>query len=172
MTSLRRLALLAAALLLAGCGAPAPAPAPVNAQPTPPRPAPTPAPEPVAAAGNPLKLAPRDPALEAWKRSAAERIHEANRSKLYEGRPHHLLQAVIVVEATVDGRGNVVASKVMRSPKIKSLDDMALASLKAASPLPAPPSRLLVRGTLAYTETWLVQNNGKFQVRTLSLTQE
>jgi protein TonB len=119
-----------------------------------------------------LKLAARDPALESWKVTAAERIHAVNRKYLYDGQPHHLLQAVIVVEATVDGRGNVVASRVMRSPKIRTLDDMALASLKAASPLPPPPARLLVRGTLVYTETWLVQNDGTFRVRTLSLPQQ
>ena len=107
----------------------------------------------------PAKLAPRDPALEAWKRAAAERIHAANQKKLFEGRPHHLLQAVIVVEATVDRSGNVVRSRVMRSPKIKTLDDMALASLKAASPLPAPPPSLLVRGNLVYSETFLVNND-------------
>ena len=53
-----------------------------------------------------------------------------------------------MVEATVDKSGNVVRSRVMRSPKIKTLDDMALASLKTASPLPAPPPTLLVRGNL------------------------
>ena len=78
-----------------------------------------------------MKLAPRDPALEAWKRSAAERIHLTNQKSLFEGRPHHLLQAVIVVEAAVDKSGNVVASKVTRSPHIKRLDDMALASLES-----------------------------------------
>jgi protein TonB len=120
----------------------------------------------------PVKLAPRDPALEAWKRAAAERIHAANQKKLFEGRPHHLLQAVIVVEATVDRSGNVVRSRVMRSPKIKTLDDMALASLKAASPLPAPPPSLLVRGNLVYSETFLVNNESRFQVRTLALPQD
>lgn len=119
-----------------------------------------------------VKLAPRDPALEAWKRSAAERIHQANQKSLFEGRPHHLLQAVIVVEATVDKNGNVIASRVTRSPDIRRLNDMALASLKAASPLPAPPAVLLVRGNLVFSETWLVQNDNTFRVRTLALPQE
>ncbi len=120
----------------------------------------------------PVRLAPRDPALEAWKRAAAERIHQANQQRLFQGRPHHLLQAVIVVEATVDKSGNVVRSRVTRSPQIKTLDDMALASLKTASPLPAPPPTLLMRGNLVFSETWLVNNEGRFQVRTLALPQE
>lgn len=160
--------------LLSACGAPAPTPTPpaasspsTSAAPTTTAPAPA-----TSGAGSAVRLAPRDPALEAWKRAAALRIHQANQKQLFEGRPHHLLQAVIVVEATVDRTGNVVGSRVTRSPKIQSLDQMALASLKAASPLPAPPATLLVRGNLVFSETWLVQNDGRFQVRTLALPQE
>jgi protein TonB len=164
--------------ILAACGAPAPAPSREVATAAPPvaAAAATAAGEaPTASAGRgpaAVKLAPRDPALEAWKRSVAERIHVANQKSLFEGRPHHLLQAVIVVEATVDKNGKVVASKVTRSPRIKRLDDMALASLKAASPLPAPPPMLLVRGNLVFSETWLVQNDNTFRVRTLAMPQE
>jgi len=172
--SATRLTLLAAiaGLLLVACSSPPPAPGSAPPAPT----GSAPATEPSRAVGggsaSPVGLAPRNPALESWKRSAAQRIHQANQNKLFEGRPHHLLQAVIVVEATVDRNGNVVTSKVTRSPKIKKLDDMALASLKAASPLPAPPQTLLVRGNLVFSETWLVQNDGTFQVRTLALPQE
>ncbi len=168
-----RLTLLAAiaGLLLTACSSPPPAPSGAPPAPT----GSAPAAEPSRAPGgwaSPVGLAPRNPALESWKRSAAQRIHQANQKKLFEGRPHHLLQAVIVVEATVDRNGNVVRSRVTRSPKIKKLDDMALASLKAASPLPAPPQSLLLRGNLVFSETWLVQNDGTFQVRTLALPQE
>jgi protein TonB len=160
---------------LAACGAPPPVPGPQPAPSAPGTTAAQPAVPEIPVARGPaaaVRLAPRDPALEAWKRSAAERIHQVNQKKLFAGRPHHLLQAVIVVEARVDRSGNVVASRVTRSPKIKKLDDMALASLKAASPLPAPPPSLLVRGNLVFSETWLVQNDDTFQVRTLSPPQE
>jgi protein TonB len=160
--------------LLSACGSPPP--------PAPPALAPASASPPAAVAppvesaptvrSGAVRLAPRDPVLEAWKRDAARRIHEVNQKKLFEGRPHHLLQAVIVVEATVDRSGQVVASRILRSPNIKSLDQMALASLKASSPLPAPPASLLTRGQLRFSETWLVQNDGRFQVRTLALPQE
>jgi len=166
------LALVASASLFGACSAPAP-PAAVSPAVTPIAPAPAvPVAAPPRPTTGPVKLAPRDPALEAWKRAAAERIHGVNQEKLFEGRPHHLLQAVIVVEATVDRSGHVVRSRIMRSPKIKTLDDMALASLKAASPLPAPPPSLLVRGNLLYSETFLVNNESRFQVRTLALPQD
>jgi protein TonB len=174
-----RLVLLAApvAILLAACGSPPTTPAgPASA---PARPIPGTSGTESASVGAvssgaaaSVRLAPRDPTMERWKQRAAERIHEANQKQLFEGRPHHLLQAVIVVEVKVDKSGNVVSSKVTRSPRIKKLDDMAIASLKAASPLPVPPPALLVRGNLVYSETWLVQNDGTFRVRTLAMPQQ
>jgi len=172
-----RLLLAAVAGALAACGAPPPAPAPAPAPPpapiveTPPE-VMTPAPPAPRAVGPVAKLAPVDPALEAWKRSAAERIHAANKAQLFEGKPHHLLRAVIVLEVTVDAGGRVVGSRILRSPKSKPLDDMALASLRKAAPLPPPPKALLRRGNLVYSETWLVQNDGRFQLRTLALPQD
>lgn len=172
----RQLMMAALGSLLAACGAPPPVPAPepapspiTVAPPGTTAPAPSPAPR---AVGPVAKLAPLDPTLEAWKRSAAERIHTVNRTLLFEGKPHHLLRAVIVMEVTVDGNGRVVASRILRSPRNKPLDDMALASLRKAAPLPPPPKGLLRRGNLVYSETWLVQNDGRFQLRTLALPQD
>ncbi len=79
--------------------------------------------------------------------SRPKRCYAVNRAQLFDGRPEHLLRAVIVVEATVDREGKVTRSKILRSPGIASLDDVALTSLKAASPLPAPPAKLVARGS-------------------------
>lgn len=165
-------------LALAGCGAPATAP-PASSGPTP-APIVTPpiqtvdvAPAaPASPSSSKLRLAPRDPALDDWKRVAAERVYAVNRSQLFDGRPEHLLRAVIVVEATVDRDGKVTRSKILRSPGIASLNDVALTSLKAASPLPAPPAKLVARGPLVFSETWLFRKDGRFQLRTLALPQE
>ena len=163
-------------LALAACGSPAPAPPKVSG----PSPAPivTPPIQTVDAAPSAspspsgLRLAARDPALDDWKRVAAERVYAVNRTHLFEGRPEHLLRAVIVVEATVDREGKVTRSKILRSPGIASLDTLALGSLKAASPLPAPPAKLVARGPLVFSETWLFRKDGRFQLRTLALPQE
>lgn len=160
------------AVLASGCGTPPPpgtesAPAPVSDS----RPTAPPAPAAKSGSAGP-RLAPRDPALETWKVAAAQKIHAVNQKQVFEGRPHHLLKSVIVVEATVDRSGNVVGSRVTRSNGYKDLDRMALNSLKGASPLPSPPTSLVPRGTLVYSETWLVQNDGRFQVRTLALPQD
>ena len=169
---------LIATLVLAACSSPAPAPTSVSAPP--PAPIVTPpiqpfgAAPPVSAPASPstLRLAARDPALDDWKRVAAEKVYAANRAHLFDGRPEHLLRAVIVVEATVDREGQVTRSKILRSPGIASLDNLALTSLKAASPLPAPPAKLVARGPLVFSETWLFRKDGRFQLRTLALPQE
>ena len=166
------------ALVLAGCGSPATAP-PASSGSTP-APIVTPpiqtvdvAPAaPASPSSSKLRLAARDPALDDWKRVAAEKVHAVNRAQLFDGRPEHLLRAVIVVEATVDREGKVTRSKILRSPGIASLDDVALTSLKAASPLPAPPAKLVARGPLVFSETWLFRKDGRFQLRTLALPQE
>ena len=168
---------LVAALMVAACGTPTPAPMPPtgSARPAPivsptvetveTRPSAPPAPSPV-------RLAAVDPALDSWKRVAAEKVYEVNRARLFDGRPEHLLRAVIVVEVTVDREGRVTRSKILRSPGIASLDTVALTSLKAASPLPAPPSKLVARGPLILSETWLFRKDGRFQLRSLALPQE
>jgi protein TonB len=161
------IALAAAAAVLGGCGTPTPPATPAAAPPIAATAAPAPAPT-----YGPAGIAARDPALERYKRAAAERIHEKNRSMLFDGRPHHLLQAVIVVEVTVDKQGNVARSKIIRSPGIATLNNVALGSLKSASPLPAPPIALVAKGPLVYSETWLFNNQSRFQLRTLALPQD
>ncbi len=94
------------------------------------------------------------------------------RRQLFEGRPHHLLQGVIVVDVTVDRSGKVMRSKIVRSPGIARLDNVVLASLKTASPLPAPPPAIVKTGAITYSETWLFTNDSKWRLRTLTLPQE
>jgi protein TonB len=172
-TFLHSAAVAVVAIVAAGCGSAPPAP------PAAPAPIVTPAPVTVAPssvpapdAGRGPRLASRDPVLEQWKREAAERIHAANAKQLFEGRPHHLLQGVIVVDVTVDRRGQVTRSKIVRSPGIARLNNMVQASLKTASPLPAPPPALVKTGPITYSETWLFTNDSKWRLRTLTLPQE
>jgi len=170
--------LAAAIVVVAGCAsvapssspsAPAPAPAASGTGPAPSAPA---VEAPSWWPGSGPRLASRDPALEQWKRQAAERIHTANAKQLFEGRPHHLLQGVIVVDVTVDKNGRVTRSKIIRSPGIARLDNMVQASLKTASPLPVPPPALVKTGAMTYSETWLFTNDSKWRLRTLTVPQE
>lgn len=158
-----------AAGLLIGC-ATQPEPTPPASAKTPPsgqasRPAP-----PVFAP--PAAVTPSPRALADWKRSAAERIHAANRSLVFTGTPPNPLRAVVVVDMTVSADGQVRRAELLRVPgHAKHLGAVALKTLSAASPLPAPPRTLVAQGPIRTTETWLFRDDGQFQVRTLALPQ-
>ena len=81
-------------------------------------------------------------------------------------------QGVIVADLTVDRSGQVRRLQIVRSPGIARLNNMVQASVKTASPLPAPPAGLMKTGTMTYSETWLFTNDSRWRLRTLTLPQE
>jgi periplasmic protein TonB len=105
--------------------------------------------------------------LEQYKVRVAQRIFERNPSLILKGTPQAMLRSVVVVAFTVDRSGRVIDSSVFRTNGDDEAEATALASLRRASPLPAPPTRLLDgRGHLDLFEDWLFNDNGQFQLRT------
>jgi protein TonB len=152
--------------LLIGCATQAPEPAQPTISKTPSSSqASRPTPPAVASSPSPRVLA-------EWKRSAAERIHTANRPLVFTGTPPNPLRAVVVVEMTVSADGQVRRAELLRVPgHAKHLGAVALKALNTASPLPAPPRMLVAQGPIRTTETWLFRDDGQFQIRTLALPQ-
>lgn len=149
------------ATLLAGCAVklpdllPTPAPAPA------PQPVPQPAPPVVAVPGKVSSAAtPRD-----YRRDAARHLYEKNSPRVYTGKMPPLLYAVGVLEVEIDGRGNVIGTSWMRrpshAPEVVAEIERAV---RSASPFPAP-SRM---GRVTYTDTWLWDKSGRFQLDTLT----
>jgi len=120
------------------------------------------------------KLLPEAPGTEAaWRRVVAQRIHDANGSKIFEGRPPHLLKAVVVLELTVGADGSVQRASVMRTPgHARALGDEAIRTVHAAAPLPPPPRAMVSRGSVRFLETWLFRQDDRFQLRTLAEQQQ
>jgi protein TonB len=106
--------------------------------------------------------------FEGYKRDLAQRISQSNSTKVYEGRPQALLRSVIVVKYIVD---SLVRSEIMRSNRDKQTESTALASLKTSAPFPKPMPHLLRNGRLEISETWLFNNDGRFQLRTVAQPQ-
>ena len=70
-------------------------------------------------------------------------IDHLNRHKRYpDAARSRRAQGIVVVAFRLDGSGQVVASRVTKSSGSLALDDEALAVLKRASPLPAPPEQI------------------------------
>lgn len=156
-----RTATLIATALLAGCATrtadtPAPAPAPTARTPSP-----VAAEEPASAANT----------VDAYKRDLALRIAQANAAKVFAGRPQALLRSVIVLRYAIDANGRLVHSEIQRSNRDRETESTALASLRGAAPFPKPAPHLLRRGRLELSETWLFNNDGRFQLRTIAEAQ-
>jgi hypothetical protein len=143
------------ALWLAGCGSTGPtvpgqlsnaAPARDSATATPPRPS--------------NAATPRD-----YRRDAARHIYEVNERRIYHGKLPSLLYAIGTLEVNVDGVGKVVSIHWLRAPEhapeiIKEIERTVL----AAAPFPIATKL----GRVTYTDTWLWDDEGHFQLDTLS----
>ena len=59
----------------------------------------------------------------------------------------------------------------MRANRDRETEATALASLRNSAPFPKPASHLLHRGQLDVSETWLFNNDGRFQLRSIAEAQ-
>lgn len=147
---------------LAGCTTPPPPPAaPPPATPVARAPAPPPAAAP-APANRRVSQATNE---KAYRQDAARAIYAAYPDSIYKGKLPPLLYAIAVVETELDANGNVRDVRMLRAPShAPEVTARVRDLIRKASPLPAP-ARL---GTVRYTDTWLVDKSGKFQLDTLT----
>lgn len=157
-----RIATLIAAGILAGCAS---------------RTADTPSAQPAEEPKRPKKAETRPDALstarthDEYKRDMAQRISQVNAAKVYGGRPQALLRSVVVLRYAVDAQGNLLRSEIMRSNRDRETESTALATLHNSAPFPRPAPHLLHRGQMEISETWLFNNDGRFQLRTIAQPQ-
>lgn len=149
---------------LAGCTTPpppsAPAPAPVARAP-----AAAPAPAPAAAPAPTNRNVSHATSEKSYRQDAARAIYAAYPDRIYKGKLPPLLYAIAVVETELDANGHVRDVRMLRAPShAPEVTARVRELLRTASPLPAP-ARL---GTVRYTDTWLFDKSGKFQLDTLS----
>lgn len=151
------------AALLAACSTPAPTPAPA-----PPRAAEPVAPVPAPAAAAPLPagtlisqaVTPRD-----YRQDGARHLYSQNGHRIYKGKLPPLMHAVGVLQVDVDGQGNVRKLNWMRAPShVPDVMREIERTVRSASPFPAP----VRMGGVTYTEVWLWDKSGNFQLDTLT----
>jgi len=101
----------------------------------------------------------------AYRQDGARAIYAAYPDSIYKGKLPPLLHAIAVVETEIDSNGHVREVRMIRAPShAPDVTARVRELIRKASPLPAP-ARL---GTVKYTETWLVDKSGKFQLDTLT----
>ena len=156
----RHLALVASvisALWLAGCGSPGTVPGQLSAAKV----------EQSAAA--PVTHGSNAANARDYRRDAARHIYDANKSRIYSGQLPPMLYAVGTLQVHIDAGGKVLSMHWLRAPKhapevIAEIERMVL----KAAPFPAAP-RL---GAVTWTDTWLWDKSGRFQLDTLTEGQQ
>lgn len=101
----------------------------------------------------------------AYRKDAATHIYGLNAKRIFKGKLPPLLYAIGVLEVDIDRTGKVTRLNWMRAPKhapevIAEIER----TVRAAGPFPVP-ARM---GKVTYTDTWLWDKSGHFQLDTLT----
>lgn len=116
-----------------------------------------------AAAGSARASAAANP--KAYRQDGASHLYGLNRDRIFSGKLPPQLYAIGVLELDIDRTGKITRLHWLRAPRhapevVKEIER----TVHAAAPFPAP-SRL---GKVTYTETWLWDKSGRFQLDTLT----
>lgn len=105
----------------------------------------------------------------AYRQDAATHLYGLNAARIYKGRMPPLLYAIGVLQVDIDAGGRVLRTSWLRAPR-HAPEVMAEIerTVRAAGPFPSP-ARL---GKVAYTDTWLWDKSGHFQLDTLTEGQD
>lgn len=100
-----------------------------------------------------------------YRKDAARHIYDANKERIYGGKLPSLLYAVGTLQVNLDAQGKVLSMHWMRAPKhapevIAEIERTVL----EASPFPAAAQL----GRVTWTDTWLWDKGGHFQLDTLT----
>ena len=140
-------------------------------------PAPAKEPEPLVALLSPSAApaqgphAPGSQALSAreYRKDAAGHLYKRYSDRVYKGTLPAMLRAVAVVEVDINQQGAVTGFRWMRAPRhVPTIMTEIEGMVYASSPFPVPHRM----GPVTYTETWLWDKSGRFQLDTLTQGQK
>ncbi|SRR5258706_7576971 len=101
----------------------------------------------------------------AYRMDAARHIYAAYPEKIYKGKLPPLVHAIVVLEMELDGGGQLRSINLIRVPTHAPDVTVAVQDLiKRATPMPAP----VRMGGAKFTEIWLVDKSGRFQLDALT----
>ncbi len=101
----------------------------------------------------------------AYRKDAAGHIYRNNSARVYKGKMPPLLYAVAVLQLDIDAQGRIASLNWLRAPsQAPEVVAEIERTVRQAAPFPAP-ARL---GRVSYTDTWLWDQSGKFQLDTLT----
>jgi protein TonB len=100
-----------------------------------------------------------------YRHDGARHLYKLNSQRIFKGQMPPLMHAVGVLQVDIDRLGQVRRLNWMRAPThapdvIQEIER----TVKAAAPFPAP----VRMGSVTYTEVWLWDKSGQFQLDTLT----
>jgi hypothetical protein len=120
------------------------------------------APTPVQVANAALSDAEND---RSYRRDGARHIYASYPQHIHKGKMPPLMYAVAITETEIDANGHVVNAVMVREPAAaKEVSPWVLDMIRKAAPYPKPAKM----GHVRYTDIWLVDKSGKFQLDTLT----
>ncbi|NDI86408.1 energy transducer TonB family protein [Undibacterium crateris] len=109
--------------------------------------------------------------IDAYKREVAQRVYASFPSYVYQEQPQPLLRAVIVLRYVINADGSLSRVELLRGNGDRFAEQRAMQSLRQAAPFAKPPAKLIRGARLELSETWLFNDDGRFQVRSIALPQ-
>jgi hypothetical protein len=104
-----------------------------------------------------------------YRADGARHLYSRYPAHIHKGKLPPLMYAIAITETEIDENGEVVSAVVTREPAAaKEVGPWVVAMIRQAAPFPRP-SRL---GHVKYTDVWLVDRTGRFQLDTLSEGQQ
>jgi periplasmic protein TonB len=99
-----------------------------------------------------------------YRSDGARHLYAAYGKQIHKGKMPPLLYGIAIIETEIAGDGEVRSVRVVRQPAAAEVGPWAVEMIKKASPFPAPERM----GAVKYTEIWLVDKSGRFQLDTLT----
>jgi len=100
-----------------------------------------------------------------YRKDAAQHLYGLNTQRIFKGKLPPQLYAIGVLEAHIDRAGRVTGLHWLRAPRhAPEVTAEIERTVRAAAPFPLP-SRM---GKVTYTDTWLWDKSGQFQLDTLT----
>lgn len=110
-----------------------------------------------------IGITPADKASPSYRKQAAQHLYEKNANRIYKGMLPPMLYAIGVLQVQLDGQGRVRNLNWMRKPShAPEVVAEIERSVRAAAPFPAAGK------SVTYTDTWLWDKSGRFQLDTLT----
>ena len=100
-----------------------------------------------------------------YRSDGARHLYARYPSRIHKGKLPPLMYAIAIIDTEIGENGEVLSVHVVREPAAaKEVSPWIEQMIRAAGPFP-PPRKM---GHVRYTEIWLVNKNGNFQLDTLT----